>query len=763
MGERASEKSKMKTEFRKLTTFGIGGKIDNYFEVKNEKEIRGAVEKAKKNNLKIFIIGGGSDILASDKKFGGVVIKYIGDSIKFSEDGTIESEAGLSWDRLVEAAVERNLGGVECLSGIPGTVGASPIQNIGAYGQELKDVFAGLEAFDIRKEKFVKFDKEACEFSYRESIFKKKEYWQRYLITKVILKLVKDAKPKIRYDSLSNYLAARNIKNPSLYEVRLAVLEIRASKFESPDVVGNAGSFFKNPVIDRKKADGLLKKYPGMPCRRQNDGTYKCFAGWFIEKAGWKGKTHKGAGVSPNHALILINKTGNAKASDVAELSNLIIKDVKEKFGIVLSPEVQFINFDGEGVKKDSKVSAKTAILGFGIEGQDLKKYLEKKGKTVDILDQKLDKDYLSNLSKYDLIYRSPGVYRFLPEIVEAEKKGAEISSAINVFFEKCPGKVIGVTGTKGKGTTSTLIYSILINAGKDVYLAGNIGTSYLSILPKLNKDSIVIMELSSFQLIDLKRSPDIAVILNITSDHMDWHKSQEEYLEAKKNIVKNQGKDDYAVINEEYESSKSFAKETKAKVVFFSKGNLEKEFREDLKLRGAHNLENIAASVAAARVLDIDDDIIEKTVKEFKGLEHRLELIGEAGGVKFYNDSFATGPQPTIAAINSFDEDITLILGGSDKGLDYSELQKEIQSKKNVKNLILIGDIGEKIGGSIKGKNIIKLGKTSMKTIVKKAYKATKKGGVVIFSPAAASFDMFENYKDRGNQFKENVRKLLI
>jgi len=406
---------------------------------------------------------------------------------------------------------------------------------------------------------------------------------------------------------------------------------------------------------------------------------------------------------------------------------------------------------------KDKKV----AILGYGIEGQDAEKFLKSQGAEITILDKKFGVNYLDNIKKFDILVRSPGVYRFLPQIVEAEKSGVVITSAIEIFFENCPGKIIGVTGTKGKGTTSTLIYEILKAGGEDVYLAGNIGKPYLGLLPKLKKESWIVIEMSSFQLIDMNVSPHIAVVLNITTDHLNWHKDREEYVNAKQNIVSHQIYDDFAVINVEYETPKSFEKIAKGKIIEFSKDTLDAKFKKGLLLRGEHNLENIAAAVAVGKILEIDDNKILEVVRGFKGLEHRLELVGEVNGVTFYNDSFATGPQPTIAAINSFSEPETLILGGSDKGLDYSELQAKIEKKDNVKNLILIGDIGEKIGRDIKGKNIISLGKTSMTQIVKKAREVTPKGGVVILSPAAASFDMFKNYKDRGLQFKEAVNLL--
>lgn len=422
----------------------------------------------------------------------------------------------------------------------------------------------------------------------------------------------------------------------------------------------------------------------------------------------------------------------------------------------------------------------KVAVIGLGIEGKDAINYLLEKGAIVTLFDKKpeneLDfngvdinkielvcgEDYLKKgINGYGYIVRSPGVYPFIPEIAEAVKNGASLTSAIKIFFDECKGKIVGVTGTKGKGTTSTLIYEILKAGGKDVFLTGNIGKPSLELLPKINNKSWIVMELSSFQLIDLTKSPHIAIVLNITDDHMDWHKDYVEYINAKKNIVKFQSVSDFAFINGEYETSKEFETLGKGKKILFNKQSLETKYKTNLLLRGEHNLENIAAAVEAAKVVGVGEEIILKTVRSFKGLEHRLELVADIDGVKYYNDSFATGPQPTIAAINSFAENETLILGGSDKGLDFRDLRTLIEKKDNVKNLILIGDIGEKIGGAIKNKNIISLGHTNMIEIVKKAKEVTSPGGVVILSPAAASFDMFNNYKDRGNQFKKTVLSL--
>ena len=423
----------------------------------------------------------------------------------------------------------------------------------------------------------------------------------------------------------------------------------------------------------------------------------------------------------------------------------------------------------------------KVAILGFGLEGKDALSFLLKKGAKVSIFDrkeenqldlEKIDKGKISlfcgknydldKLADYDLVVRSPGVYRYIDEIVRAEERGVEITSSIKIFFDFCQAKIIGVTGTKGKGTTASLVYETLKASGKDVFLAGNIGVPYLEILPKLAEKSFVVLELSSFQLIDVKKSPNIAVVLNITVDHLDWHKNKKEYAEAKKNIVKYQDKGDSAVINNDYAASRKFVEKAGGKTIFYSRKTLEDKFRKVLLLRGEHNLENVAAAVSVARILKIADEKISQVLSKFKGLEHRLELVAKVNGITFYNDSFATGPQPTIAAIKAFAEPITLILGGYDKELDYEELAKIIAKRKNIKAVLSIGDLSDKIKNELEETSflgrIIELAKSPMREIVKKAYDVTSKGGIVLLSPAAASFDMFKDYKDRGNQFKEAV-----
>ncbi len=388
----------------------------------------------------------------------------------------------------------------------------------------------------------------------------------------------------------------------------------------------------------------------------------------------------------------------------------------------------------------------KVAILGWGIDTQDVEPYLRAQGHEVTVLDEK-EKPF-ENLDKYDMIVRSPGVNikRFT---------GLNITSKIKIFFDVCPGKIIGVTGTKGKGTTSTLIYEILKKAGKDVYLGGNMGRGIFADLPKMNADSWVVLELSSFQLIDLHKSPHIAVVLMTTSEHLDWHADVDEYVNAKASITKSQTPSDFAIYNKDYPNSVKIGLQGEGKKIPVSRG----DWNKPLRLRGDHSRENIAAAAAVAKILDIRSQIVEEVAKEFKGLEHRLEEVTTVRGVTYIEDSFSTTPETTIAAIKSFSEPLILIAGGSEKGSDFTELGKVISESKNIKAVILIGLMTDRINAAIHNSQIpIIKDLKNMPEIVGAAAKIASEGDVVLLSPGAASFDMFKNYKDRGDQFKAAV-----
>lgn len=449
----------------------------------------------------------------------------------------------------------------------------------------------------------------------------------------------------------------------------------------------------------------------------------------------------------------------------------------------------------------------KIAVLGCGVEGLSSARFLIKKGAYVTMFDQKsefefgngvldelrvngvqfvLGENYLQNLQGYDLIIKSPGIKRTLPALEEAQKNGVILTSQTQLFLELCPCPVIGVTGTKGKGTTSSLIYEMLKASGFDTYLGGNIGVPPFEFLDSLNKTSRVVLELSSFQLQDVTISPYIAVLLMVTSEHMDYHETHEEYIDAKRNILKFQKQDDFAVINRDYPASNESDIYTEGKVFYvsrerpsteagcFVKDNAvwvkinDSEWKildiKDIALPGKHNLENVCAAVMAATLAGSEKSAISSVLQSFTGLEHRLEVVREVNGVLYYDDSFSTTPETAIAAIEAFSGPEIVILGGSGKKSDFTELGEVIAKAKNIKAIIGIGEEWPRIREQIatrKSQIVLIEGAKDMKTIVQAASKIAQPGDVVLLSPACASFDMFENYKVRGEKFKEEVLTL--
>lgn len=428
----------------------------------------------------------------------------------------------------------------------------------------------------------------------------------------------------------------------------------------------------------------------------------------------------------------------------------------------------------------------KIAILGAGAEGVSTLNYLQKHDIKADILDEKDNKEAFENLNKFDILFRSPGIPFLRKEIQDFIKKGGVVTSQMKLFFDLCPAPIIGVTGTKGKGTTSALIYEMLKESGRDVYLGGNIGTPPLDFLDKLNKDSIVVLELSSFQLQDLTKSPFIAVMLMTTSEHLDHHKDVLEYIEAKRNILRFQDTGDFAVLNRDYIVTNESDILTEGKVFYVTRereivdqGAFIKENAiwmrmqgtewkivdtKDILLPGKHNWENVEAAVVAATLGGADKASIVKALKTFRGLEHRLELVRKIKGVRYYDDSFSTTPETAIAAIEAFGAPEILILGGSSKNSDFTELGKIISEAKNIKAIIGMGEEWWEIKSKIKDQksNILMVEDAKdMKTIVAAASKIARPGDVVLLSPACASFGMFHNYKDRGDQFKKEVNSL--
>lgn len=429
----------------------------------------------------------------------------------------------------------------------------------------------------------------------------------------------------------------------------------------------------------------------------------------------------------------------------------------------------------------------KIAILGFGIEGQDAAKYFLAQDAQITIFDKKEEKDlrvgewqkaplewvcgpaYLDKgLVGFDLIVRSPGFYRFHPTLLEAEKQGSKINkfvpggiaSLTSIFFDECKTSIIAVTGTKGKGTTSRMIDLALQNSGSKTVLAGNIGEPMLSLLSEAEKADWVVLELSSFQTIDLTKSPKIAVVTNISVDHLDWHKDCEEYIQAKENLWLHQTKEDFLVLNQNDKTSQELAKNAPGQVTWY---NPKDPLPSNLKVPGEHNIANANAALTAAKLAGADVNKAWQGIVSFNGTEHRLEKVTEINGVTYINDSAATHPESTTAALHSFKAPKILILGGSRKGVSFDSLAEEI-TKNNVKAVILIGQTTAEIKTSLKKagfKGVVKGGLEDMISIIRAASALATKNDIVLLSPACASFGLFANYKDRGEQFKKAVNSL--
>jgi len=428
-------------------------------------------------------------------------------------------------------------------------------------------------------------------------------------------------------------------------------------------------------------------------------------------------------------------------------------------------------------------------VLGLGKEGLNTLNFLRKifPEKVIGVADRlkiqdlrfrikdkkirlHLGKNYLKAIKNYDVIVKSPGIPIHLPEIEKAYKKG-KITSQTEIFFENCPGKIIGITGTKGKSTTSALIYKILKEGLKvhpvksrkagispktklfnRVNLVGNIGKPVLSGLLKAKKDDIFVYELSSHQLYNLKKSPHIAVLLNIYKEHLDYYKNFNEYKNAKTNITRYQKKNDFIVYNSKDNEVSEIVKKSKAKKI---------------AIKGEYYDLDILAAKAVAKIFQIPNKKVVKAIKNFKFLPHRLEYVGKFKGIKFYNDALSTIPETTTAALNKLGDRVqTLFLGGFDRGLKFEKIAERILKSK-IKNLALFPTTGEKIWEALRlaslaqGKKLPKHFFTNKMTkAVKWAYENTNKGKICLLSCASPSFSIFKDYKEKGNLFKKYVRK---
>jgi len=403
---------------------------------------------------------------------------------------------------------------------------------------------------------------------------------------------------------------------------------------------------------------------------------------------------------------------------------------------------------------KDKKI----AVLGLGANNQHLAKFLEASGVTFDVLENWTTPDELTEkIKNYDVVFRTPGLPFNSQAITEAIQLGVEVTSQTKLFFKLCPAKIIGVTGTKGKGTTSSLIAEILIASGVKTWLAGNIGRDPFEFISEIKPTDIVVMELSSFQLQDLTQSPHLAVVLNITPDHLNHHLNLQEYIEAKSSIIKFQTSSDSAVLHPSLPAEfKALGAGQKTLI------DPESVSSWSRKLIGKHNLDNIAAAATAARILGVPEEVITATVAQFNPLPHRLNLIRDLNGIVFIDDGFSTNIEPTIAAIESIENAQVLIIGGHDKGLDFASVGQKIVSSAKVKAVIVIGDMTSKILTTLAGfQGQVLTGAKNMDEIISQSLSVAVAGDAVIFSPGTSSFGMFKNEYDRAEQFVTAVNNL--
>ena len=454
----------------------------------------------------------------------------------------------------------------------------------------------------------------------------------------------------------------------------------------------------------------------------------------------------------------------------------------------------------------DSLKNKTVSFLGLGVSHRNTIKMLAKHGINITVRDKKnidqIDKNlifelnnlnvklifgssYLENIDE-DIVFRTPGMNFNHPILQQLHQNGTIVTSEMEVFFDLCPCKIIGITGSDGKTTTSTLISEMLKTAEFITHLGGNIGIPLLPIIESINPDDYAVVELSSFQLISMRKSPHIAVITNIAPNHLDVHKDIEEYINAKKNIFLHQSSLDKIVLNFDNLTSRHFLNEASSVISLFScKNNIisgafldnkndiylidknSKEFlfsASDIILPGVHNIENYLAAITATQNI-VNKSVYKKVATSFKGVEHRIEFVNEINGVKWFNDSIATSPSRSIAGLKSFNQKVILIAGGYDKHIPYNPLVPYILEK--VSHLILTGDTSENIYQAIisspdykqQNLNITKV--NNLSEAVSLASKTAQKGNIVLFSPASASFDAYENFEARGRHFKELVNSL--
>lgn len=448
----------------------------------------------------------------------------------------------------------------------------------------------------------------------------------------------------------------------------------------------------------------------------------------------------------------------------------------------------------------------KSAVIGVGVSNSDLIKLFLKKGIAVTVCDKKnkdalgksyeelknlgaefiLGENYLDTLEDFDFVVRAPGMYFNNPALKRARENGVAVTSEMELFFDLCPCKIYAVTGSDGKTTTTTIISDLLSRSGKKVYKGGNIGRALMPLIEEIGQEDTAVVELSSFQLISMRKSPDVAVITNIAPNHLDVHGTMEEYIDSKKNLILHQNAFSKTVLNLDNKITNGLSDLVRGRLVKFSRksvpecgafldsdgwlcynsyGKTEKIVHKDnIKIPGIHNVENYLAAISAVWG-EVSPEVIAETAKEFGGVEHRIEYVREIDGVKWYNDSIATSPTRVLAGLNSFNQKLIVIAGGYDKKIPFEPMADTVNEK--VKVLILMGVTAEKIEKAVRSsekydpEGIKILHVSSMEDAVSTARKIAEKGDIVTLSPACASFDLYPNFEARGIHFKNLVKEL--
>lgn len=441
-----------------------------------------------------------------------------------------------------------------------------------------------------------------------------------------------------------------------------------------------------------------------------------------------------------------------------------------------------------ENMVKNKKI----AVVGIGVSNIPLISMLVKLSAKVTAFDKKhfneldddakalkhlgidfvLGKDYLSFLKGFEIIFKTPSMRSDSEALIKAKSENCYITSEMEEFIKYCPAKVYGVTGSDGKTTTTSLIYEIFKAEGYKTWVGGNIGNPLLPEIYNIKEDDKVVVELSSFQLMTMDVSPEISIVTNLTPNHLDIHKDMEEYIESKKNIFRFQNPNDKLILNYDNEVTRSFIEEAKGEVLTFSKNDKyangyindgviyvfgEKIIgKDEVFIKGEYNLENLVAAFLATHG-EVKEDVMRNVAKTFKGVPHRNEFVRQIRGVKYYNNSMSSSPTRTVAALSAFSEKVILILGGYDKNIPFDPLLEGIDK---IKTAILFGDTKYKIKSLLENKVQLYIEDT-LKDVVKRAEEISEEGDIVLLAPGCASFDMFKNFEERGNRFKELVMKL--